>query len=465
MDANDKQAKAIALSNSRHLNRHLWSTDPAVDAAVREIYEVLANADGFSGNKTLWKKHLKVIVLNLYAVWLADPERYVAFSRDRTENSRIPDRYNMLRLTHLLVDVVDALRAADFIEHHKGHHDRTGGFYSSHLSRMRATDTLIAFLRDIPRDAIVHYGKAETIILRERDAKGRNKDIDYQDNRLVQRMRKKVKDYNALLATTELALLDAPSEGVPNKAGTDTIKLDFRDKFVRRIFNNGSWDEGGRFYGGWWQRIGSDWRVRISFNGGKEGATEIDYSGLHIVILYAQEGIDYWKKDGIDPYKLDGYEASERMRTLLKLILLVAINAKGKKPAIAAVKKETNFDPDEYGWVDFDVSDLIEAFAERHAPIAKHFYSGAGVRLQRIDADIAEKVIYHFLKDGIPVLCVHDSFVIDHAHSNRLIQQMETALVDVMSAATGGKVPDIKPLMKPKTYWDMKMKEMETEDT
>ena len=27
------------------------------------------------------------------------------------------------------------------------------------------------------------------------------------------------------------------------------------NKFVRRIFNNGTFEEGGRFYGGWWQRI------------------------------------------------------------------------------------------------------------------------------------------------------------------------------------------------------------------
>ena len=33
---------------------------------------------------------------------------------------------------------------------------------------------------------------------------------------------------------------------------------------------------------------------------------EIDFSGLHIVILYAQEGINYWAEINEDPYLLSG---------------------------------------------------------------------------------------------------------------------------------------------------------------
>ena len=45
-------------------------------------------------------------------------------------------------------------------------------------------------------------------------------------------------------------------------------------------------------------------------------------------------GIDYWNKIGKDPYDLSGYgyDMDDRTRDLLKLILLVSINAKkGKK--------------------------------------------------------------------------------------------------------------------------------------
>jgi hypothetical protein len=61
----------------------------------------------------------------------------------------------------------------------------------------------------------------------------------------------------------------------------------------------------------------------------KQGS-EIDCSGLHIVMLYSMEGIAYWETDGTDPYELDGYDNTERMRQLLKLVLLISINAKTK---------------------------------------------------------------------------------------------------------------------------------------
>jgi hypothetical protein len=69
----------------------------------------------------------------------------------------------------------------------------------------------------------------------------------------------------------------------------------------------------------------------------------------------------------------------------------------------------------EYAWVKergIDIKQLIMDFAEYHKPIKKYFYSGAGLSLQYIDALIAEMVLNHFTNLKIPVLCVHDSFII-----------------------------------------------------
>ena len=69
-------------------------------------------------------------------------------------------------------------------------------------------------------------------------------------------------------------------------------------------------------------------------------------------------------------------------------------------------------------------NDLIEAFARRHEPIRKYFYSGYGIRLQRIDSSIAQHVISHFTKEDIPVLCVHDSFIAPTTHGEELSKEM-----------------------------------------
>jgi hypothetical protein len=46
--------------------------------------------------------------------------------------------------------------------------------------------------------------------------------------------------------------------------------------------------------------------------------------------------------------------------------------------------------------------------------------TGIGTKLQRFDSMIAEEVINHFTKKAIPVLCIHDSFLVDSSHAEEL---------------------------------------------
>ena len=57
--------KAEALDFSRPLDVHRWSDYPEVNAAVNAICTDLKNDPDFTGNETLKKKHIKVIVLDL----------------------------------------------------------------------------------------------------------------------------------------------------------------------------------------------------------------------------------------------------------------------------------------------------------------------------------------------------------------------------------------------------------------
>ena len=47
------------------------------------------------------------------------------------------------------------------------------------------------------------------------------------------------------------------------KGESKRIPINQRDKFTRRIFNWGSFEKGGRFFGGWWQRCPKHWRGSI----------------------------------------------------------------------------------------------------------------------------------------------------------------------------------------------------------
>ena len=119
-------------------------------------------------------------------------------------------------------------------------------------------------------------------------------------------MRELVRDYNRLLERTfvDIPKLNEPVFTIPPKRPYDKptrIFISQNEKFTRRIFSNSSWEQNGRFHGGWWQRIPSEHRKDISINDGP--TIEIDYSGLHAVLVYQRRGIDYWKEIKTDPYQ------------------------------------------------------------------------------------------------------------------------------------------------------------------
>ena len=68
--------------------------------------------------------------------------------------------------------------------------------------------------------------------------------------------------------------------------------------------------------------------------------SEVDYSGLHIVILYAQEGINRWAEINEDPYHLHGINNID-LRAAAKLLLLTAINAEDEATSFRAFEEVT----------------------------------------------------------------------------------------------------------------------------
>ena len=102
-------------------------------------------------------------------------------------------------------------------------------------------------------------------------------------------MRELVRDYNRLLDHTfvDIPKLNEPVIIIPPKRPYNKptrIFISQNEKFTRRIFSKSSWEQNGRFNGGWWQRITSDYRKDIFIN--DEPNVEIDYSSLHAVLVY-----------------------------------------------------------------------------------------------------------------------------------------------------------------------------------
>ena len=419
--------------HSRMLDVHIWSDHPEVNIFVDAIYD----AYFLGGNEGIRKRHLKVVLLDLYVAWKEDPELCIAVHRD-VNFYKARSRYNALHISKLTIKVIDLLVEAEFICFLPGFHDEHRGG-SSRVSRIWPTDKLINLFREARFglfDVQVHLGQ-ECIVLRDIDpATGKKFDKEYDDTGETRRMRAILEKYNSLLSET---YIDIPSiEANFIDLGNDLngrpsrLYVNQRDKFVRRIFNRGSWEKGGRFWGGWWQRCPSEWRSTIFLD--DQPSSELDYSGLHVVLLSALAGIDYWEQVGTDPYVIAVPELDfnqGQLRSICKQLVLVALNAQNLGSAFQAFRNNAETSSLEKTLKNDQLFRILICLREKHAPIADKFCSDAGIDLMNIDGRITEHIIEHFTTMGLPILTIHDSYIVPRGMEQELEERMAKAFEEV----------------------------------
>ena len=415
-------------SNSRPLDVHKWSEYPEVNRFIDEIFKDLSS---FNGNTKITKKLLKVLLLDLYVAWSSDPDLMIMFSRNNNAY-QAKSRYNELHVGKKIIHLVDVCIDHNIIEQKIGFNDRLNGV--SYQSRIWASDWLKECFKEA-RFNLFHlhsHPERETIVLKDRNKKL----INYVDTKDIKRMRSLLHDYNELLARTHLDILDleTPLLTIGNGKKKMRLQINQQDKFVRRIFNNSVFDQGGRFYGGWWQRCPKEFRKRIMMDGIM--TAEIDFSGLHVVLLYAQERIDYWSEVNEDPYALSqvtNIDPSINQRAAAKLLFLTALNAEDEKKTFHAFRYQSEKGSLEKKMTDEQLSSLLHNLKRKHEPIAYKMASGAGIDLMYVDSQITEYLIKAFTKIGCPILTVHDSYIVPFGYDRFLHQQMQKGFEQVTS--------------------------------
>lgn len=188
--------------------------------------------------------------------------------------------------------------------------------------------------------------------------------------------------------------------------------LNFSRVTLRRIFARQRVDQGGRFYGGWWQNIGSKYRKHISID--HDMACEADYSGMALNCLYALEGKSLGQEDPYDiGLGISSYE--DPRRKIVKKYINAVLNDESGKYRLP---------PEELKILGVKHTELRDLATRRHAEVAHHFHTGVGLHLQFVESEIAEKVLLHFTSQDEVCLPVHDSFIVREQLIDELVLVM-----------------------------------------
>ncbi|TWH28308.1 MULTISPECIES: hypothetical protein [unclassified Aminobacter] len=342
-----------------------------------------------------------------------DSERRISYSRRKAFYSAV-GRYNGTDYGYeTVVPAIDALvEAGLLIEHNKM---RGGPSGTGVQSSFRPAPGLAEIVLPKP-----DYRVGELIRLKDMNGtlvSYRDTERTSRDRRFLEAVNRHIADVDIRLGHINGVKMDENRGAIFFPGFLQWMDEGFGDHTVYTRMNelyrvyNGNWTQGGRFYGGWWQQVRGCDRQHLLIDGA--ATIELDYQMLHPRLLYAFAG----QKLAGDAYTLDGWD-----RKVCKRAFNILLNASNYPQAVGAILPH----------VDNNRRLAVALIAEmkrRHAPVASSFHSGAGLRLQNVDAEMLKWVLRHLtLRDGITVLPIHDSFIVEKKYQLVLASAMDEAL-------------------------------------
>lgn len=410
------------------------------DVLFKEIESKKKACKGRIKNKKDYWEHIRKIILDLLVAYKLQQNPYRSISKNKTEyQAKSASRYNKLFLKYdPFVGCLNELIELGYIEQHKGFHFVN----NARRTRIKASNKLIAIfkssqygletliknngiLKVISHDTLINL--EETIILKN-DLK---EEIDYEDAEETKSMRGNLQIINNALEKSHITLEITDEQYrelailLNERWKEDNSKVvNFSNKRLHRVFNNSTFNNGGRFYGAWWINLPKDYRkyIRIDY----KDTIEVDFSGHHIRMLYAEKGIELSVDK--DPYEINGLH-----RDIAKQAMLLILNNLDKEKAINTMRSEG-----------IKKAKLVcEMLEEKYHHIKDKFYKIEANNLMKKDSEIAERIMLRMLEIGLVILPIHDSFIVSRKYEEVLINVMEEEFGKEFKIKTKTKSKDI----------------------
>jgi hypothetical protein len=175
--------------------------------------------------------------------------------------------------------------------------------------------------------------------------------------------------------------------------------VDTLDRRLRRIFTRGSFETGGRLFGGFWQPIKSAERLYGLRIDGRPVAY-LDFGQMTARIAYGMVGAplpsgDLYNVAGLEPFR-DG------VKKLMNALFFADRPLQRKPQGTAKLLPKK------------PLADLRDMIRRAHVPIVRLFECGAGHRLQFMESEILVAVLLALGHRSIAALPVHDALLVRH---------------------------------------------------
>ena len=414
------------LPNARPYNPDLRADSDRMRGLVSDIVKEIIETETAKGlrkrarrnlDEFIFKLMVEALVCDLALVTLFGPYEAVHLPLSH-KVLNVKSRYKSTRIGKTLPQILEVMSRDDLqlVEMNKGKmrfevkdQSLVGVPVGGIQTTIKAGPRLLAMLKEkaITIKDIADALDVEHIILRAaKDRSGLpSKNIEYEDTAETREMRQQLADINRWIAHADI---ESDLEGINPK-----------DRRLRRIFSNSDFKQGGRLYGGFWQRMSSyDRETYIEING--DAAVECDYGQMSLMLLYAKAGVTPPKGDLYD-LTTSGYPAS--CRPGIKKVMQSIINTQNipkrfPKGTRKFFRGSTTF------------ADLIKAIKAKHEAIFGLMTSGIGMQMFRMESDILVDVLLSLEAANIVALPVHDAVLVADGDIDRTRAIMQQVFKD-----------------------------------
>ena len=226
------------------------------------------------------------------------------------------------------------------------------------------------------------------IELRSEKALGQAKGklIKYPETKLTLQYRDEMEQINAFLSAADICY----------QGGKD---IDDSRVELRRIFNNSSFEEGGRLYGGFWLNLSSEDKKEITID--DDWVVSLDYGQMAVRLAYSLAKAQIAFDDG---YLIPNWEkAREATKKLINVMLNSASLHEWSVP-----KKVQKL----YPYREHIERHLLADIYSFHKPIAHLFGGQHGMKFMFLESEILIDVLLELNRKGIVALPVHDCILV-----------------------------------------------------
>lgn len=348
------------------------------------------------------------LVCDLLHRFITKPTGWVSVSLSNQDLGRA-SRYRAAAMSKTLPTIIKRLAEPElaFVEMEIGHQ---GYFGPARRTVIKAGPRLLTRLHDhgIDLNDLTQSMGQEVIILKDGKADYWDEGglVEYADTDQTQQYRDEVQAINAWLAQADIQF-------------DGDAAVDDSDRLLRRYFSRGSFQSGGRLFGGFWQTLPKWQRHKGLLIDGEEVVT-LDYGQMAPRILCGLAGVP---APTTDSYLLAGLEAHRKGVKKVMNALLFA-----DKPLTRFPANTKKLFPSRMSF-----AQVVEGIRQAHAPINHLFGTGIGHQVQFVESEILVDVLLALKAEGITGLPVHDAVIV--ARSS--ISQVTRIMLEVFKTHTG----------------------------